>query len=47
MLRIIAVVSERVFIESELCYNERYLNAAVNYTGNLGKVVQNIKSVNY
>ncbi len=47
MLRIIAVVSERVFIEPELCHNERYLNAAVNYTGDLGKAVQDIKSVNY
>ncbi|OLN86218.1 Ent-kaurene oxidase 7 [Colletotrichum chlorophyti] len=32
LLRIIAMVSGRVFIGSELCRDERYLDASINYT---------------
>jgi hypothetical protein len=32
LLRIVAIVSGRVFIGPELCHDEAYINAAVNYT---------------
>ncbi|KAL3450549.1 cytochrome P450 [Aspergillus insuetus] len=47
MLRIIAIVSGSVFIGPELCHDERYLDAAVNYTAELGQAVIDVKSVNF
>jgi cytochrome P450 len=47
MLRIIAIVSGSVFIGPQLCHDERYLDAAVNYTAELGQAVMEIKSVNF
>ncbi|KAM5349587.1 hypothetical protein ACJ41O_006092 [Fusarium nematophilum] len=32
LLRIVAIVSGRIFIGPELCRNEKYLDAAINYT---------------
>lgn len=35
LLRIVAIVSGRVFIGPELCHDEKYIDAAVNYTRDL------------
>ncbi|KAI0903427.1 hypothetical protein F4823DRAFT_635850 [Ustulina deusta] len=32
LLRIVAMVSGRIFIGAELCCNEKYLDSAINYT---------------
>lgn len=32
LLRIVAIVSGRVFLGPELCHDEAYINAAINYT---------------
>lgn len=32
LLRIVAIISGRVFVGPELCHDERYLDAAINYT---------------
>ncbi|KAI1261854.1 cytochrome P450 [Xylariaceae sp. FL1019] len=46
ILRVIAVASGRVFIGPELCQDERYIDAAVNYTLELAKAIEEIKSMN-
>ncbi|KAL2760205.1 hypothetical protein ACRALDRAFT_2038897 [Sodiomyces alcalophilus JCM 7366] len=40
LLRIVAMASGRVFIGAELCRDERYLDAAINYTVDLMSAVQ-------
>ncbi|ROT43005.1 cytochrome P450 [Sodiomyces alkalinus F11] len=40
LLRIVAMASGRVFIGSELCRDERYLDAAINYTVDLVAAVE-------
>ncbi|GKT46576.1 cytochrome P450 monooxygenase ATR2 [Colletotrichum spaethianum] len=45
LLRIIAMVSGRVFIGSELCRDERYLDASINYTVDLMTAVHVIAMV--
>lgn len=45
LLRIIAMVSGRVFIGSELCRDERYLDASINYTTDLMTAVHIISFV--
>lgn len=37
LLRIVAIVSGRIFIGPELCHDEEYIDAAVNYTTDLMK----------
>jgi cytochrome P450 len=32
LLRIVAIVSGRIFVGPELCHDEKYLDAAINYT---------------
>ncbi|KAK2044191.1 cytochrome P450 [Colletotrichum somersetense] len=44
-LRIVAMVSGRVFIGSELCRDERYLDASINYTVDLMTAVHVISLV--
>lgn len=46
LLRTIAIVSGRVFIGPELCHDERYIDAAINYTVELSEALQDIKSIN-
>ncbi|TKW52980.1 Ent-kaurene oxidase [Colletotrichum tanaceti] len=45
LLRIIAMVSGRVFIGSELCRDERYIDASINYTVDLMTAVHVIALV--
>jgi cytochrome P450 len=40
LLRIVAMVSGRIFVGPELCRDERYLDAAINYTVDLITAVQ-------
>jgi hypothetical protein len=35
LLRVVAIVSGRIFIGPELCHNEEYIDAAINYTMDL------------
>ncbi|KAL4966536.1 cytochrome P450 [Aspergillus stella-maris] len=45
VMRIIAVLAGRVFIGPELCHDERYIDAAVNYTIEFGKASQDIEGL--
>lgn len=47
LLRLIAVISGRVFIGPELCHDERYIEVAMNYTLELSRAVVDIKSANF
>lgn len=44
-MRIIAVLSGRVFIGPELCRDERYIDAAVNYTNDFSRAMQDLQSM--
>ncbi|KAL4866720.1 cytochrome P450 [Aspergillus spectabilis] len=46
MMRVIAVLSGRIFIGPELCHDERYIDAAINYTIEYSKALQDIQSLN-
>ncbi|KAF4782347.1 cytochrome P450 [Colletotrichum scovillei] len=45
MMRVIAMASGRVFIGPELCRNEEYLDAAINYTLDLMKAVRKVADI--
>ncbi|KAK2038518.1 cytochrome P450 [Colletotrichum somersetense] len=45
ILRIVAMVSGRIFIGSELCRDEKYINASINYTVYLMAAVDDIGQV--
>ncbi|KAF6835727.1 ent-kaurene oxidase [Colletotrichum plurivorum] len=45
LLRIVAMASGRVFIGPELCRDEEYLDAAINYTVDLMKAIRKISSL--
>lgn len=42
LLRIVAILSGRVFVGKSLCYDEEWLDASINYTKDVGKVIQEI-----
>ncbi|KAH7038346.1 cytochrome P450 [Microdochium trichocladiopsis] len=46
IMRILAVASGRVFIGPELCHDERYIEAVVNYTIVLNQATLDIKKLN-
>ncbi|OIW23840.1 cytochrome P450 [Coniochaeta ligniaria NRRL 30616] len=43
LLRVVAIVSGRVFIGPELCHDEAYINAAVNYTIDVIQALQAVQ----
>jgi hypothetical protein len=43
MLRILAIVSGNIFVGPELCYNEEYLQASINYTTDLFVAIRALK----
>ncbi|GKT81246.1 cytochrome P450 [Colletotrichum tofieldiae] len=45
LMRIVGMVSGRVFIGPELCRNEAYLDAAINYTVDLMKAVRKVATI--
>ncbi|KAL4939420.1 cytochrome P450 [Aspergillus oleicola] len=45
IMRIIAVLAGRVFIGPELCHDERYIDAAINYTIEFSKASQDIEGL--
>lgn len=47
LLRIVAMVSGRVFIGPELCREEEYIDASINYTIDVMTAVRDIGSMNW
>lgn len=47
LLRIVAMVSGRVFIGPELCREEEYIDASINYTVDVMTAVRDIGSLNW
>lgn len=47
LLRIVAIVSGRIFIGPELCHAEEYIDASINYTLEVMNAVQDINSMNW
>ncbi|KAK2026053.1 cytochrome P450 [Colletotrichum zoysiae] len=45
LMRIIAMASGRVFVGPELCRNEEYLDAAINYTVDLMKAIRKVSTI--
>jgi cytochrome P450 len=45
LLRVVAMVSGRVFIGAELCRNEKYLDSAINYTMDVMAAQRAVQSV--
>ena len=45
LLRIVAMVSGRIFVGPELCRDERYLDAAINYTVDLVNAAHEVAAI--